>query len=373
MTKHRRNMNNFKWILKIPVIWRFSLIIMVLTTLYWSFMATDRYVSSAHVVLQTSDIAQPEMNFSSMMTGSVGANKSDLLILRDYLLSVDILKQLDSRFDLRAHYSNHDIDLFSRLFSVDSPIEHFHEYYLKRVEVYLDDYSGVLVVNVSAFDQAMASKLATALLQLGEEKMNQMGQRLANEQVAFIEKQVDQLSNRLTSARNTLLEYQDREGMISPTGTVESMTLMVSELKSQLIQLRAKESVLSQFQSKQAPEMVKLTSEIAALKDQIKIENKKLTASQGNGLNKASAEFETLKLKLQFAQELYSNALATLEATRVEAARKLKQVSIIQEPTKPEYAVEPNRLYQITIYILMIGFFTLILNLILMIVKEHKD
>jgi capsular polysaccharide transport system permease protein len=70
---------------------------------------------------------------------------------------------------------------------------------------------------------------------------------------------------------------------------------------------------------------------------------------------------------------MYSNGLATLEATRVEAARKLKQVSVLQAPTLPEYSIEPNSLQKIVVYSLFILIFTLILNLMMLIVKEHKD
>jgi capsular polysaccharide transport system permease protein len=203
--------------------------------------------------------------------------------------------------------------------------------------------------------------------------MNQMGQRLASEQVNFIEKQVADLNVRLEKSLNAVLAYQDKEGLISPTGTVESLSAVVATLKSQLAQLYAQRSALSQFQSARSAEMLKLNSEIMALEKQIKLENNKLTATQGSALNKVTAKYETLKLRAQFAQELYSNALATLEATRVEAARKLKQVSILQSPTSPEYPIEPDRLYNITVTFILLGLLGVILNLFLTIVRDHRD
>lgn len=358
--------------LKHPI-WLISSILIVIISVYWAFIATDRYVSKAHVVLQTSDIAPPELSFTNMLSGAAASNTSDLLLLRDYLLSVDMLKILDEQLNLRTHFSNPDIDYFSRMGEVDEPIEYFHEYYLKRVDVNLDDYSGVLRVSASAFDKTTAIAIVELLLKYGEQRMNQMGQRLASEQVDFIERQVHDLNLRLESARNAVLAYQDKEGLISPTGTVESLSAVIAELKAQLSKLEAQKSMMSQFQSARSAEMIKLNSEIAALKKQVAIENAKLTATQGKALNKVTAEYETLKLRAQFAQELYSNALATLEATRVEAARKLKQVAVLQTPTHPEYAVQPDRIYNITVSVLFIFIITLILNMVLVIIKDHRD
>lgn len=373
MKKHNDSSKSFvKKMVKHPI-WLVSLSLIVLINIYWAFIATDRYVSKAHVVLQTSDIAPPELSFSSMLSGAAASNTSDLLLLRDYLMSVDMLKILDKELDLRSHFSNQEIDFFSRLSEKNEPMEYFHEYYLKRINIYLDDYSGVLRIEASAFDKAMSLAIVERLLKYGEQRMNQMGQRLASEQVQFIEGQVLQLNDRLEKARTAVLAYQDQEGLISPTGTVESLSMVIAELKSQLSKLQAQKSMMSNYQSARSPEMIRLNSEIQALEKQVKVENAKLTATQGKALNKVTAEYETLKLRAQFAQELYSNALATLEATRVEAARKLKQVAVLQTPTEPEYSIAPDRLYNIAVTTLFILLLSLILNMIMVIFKDHKD
>lgn len=365
-------MKQLKQLLKQPL-WLLTISSIIIVTLYWALIASDRYVSQANVVIQTSEIRPPELNFSNMLSGSAASNTSDLLLLRDYLLSVDMLKILDQELGLRAHYADSNIDYFSRLTDENVPIEELHEYYLKRVDIYLDDYSKVLRIKASAFNKEVAVSMVEKLLEYGEKKMNQLGQKLAQEQVQFIEKQVTQLSQNLEVARAEVLAYQNQEGMISPTVTVESVSGIIGELSAELSKLKAKKSVLMNFQSERSSEMIKLSSEIAALEKQIQIENSKLTAKQGNALNAVTAEYETLMLRAQFAQELYSNALATLEATRVEAARKLKQLSVLQTATVPDYAIEPNRLYNIAAFALMAFVLSVILSLMLAIVKDHQD
>jgi capsular polysaccharide transport system permease protein len=354
-------------------LWWYAIALLIAVNVYWSGIATDRYVSKAHVVLQSPDIAPPELSFSSMLSGPAGSNTADLLLLREHLISMDMLKKLDAEFDLRGHFSSSEIDYFSRLSDSKAPLETFFEYFLTRVNARLDDYSGVLIVEAQMFSPQMSQKVVQRLLQYGEQHMNAMGQRLAEDQLAFIEKQVNELNNRLIKANQAVLRFQNQEGILSPSEEAISMASVIAQLQAELISLRAQKKVLASFQSIKSAEMLKVNSQIDSLEQQIVIEKNKLTSSKGNALNAISLEYETIKLKAQFAQELYANALATLEATRVEAARKLKQVSVLAEPNLPEYSIEPQRMYLMALSTILIILSSLILSMVFTIIKDHKD
>tara|TARA_R110001583_G_scaffold127562_1_gene279202 strand:+ start:2644 stop:3729 length:1086 start_codon:yes stop_codon:yes gene_type:complete len=351
--------------------WFICTLFVISTTFYWSLIATDRYISEANVVLESPDISASSFNFSSILSG--GGGSKDLLLLRDHLLSVDMLKKLNAEFDLRSHYANTEVDFFSRLDNKDAPLEIFHNYYLSRIEAVMDDYSGVLRIRVHAFDPQTAHKIATALLLEGEKHMNNMGQRLASEQVGFIETQVEILANRLNDSREAILEYQNKHGLISPAGTVESLTTVVASLESELSQLKTQKTVLNTYQSSSSPDMLRLDSEIDAIQQQITAEQSRMATTSGGALNRISAEYETLQLKTKFSLDLYSNALAALENTRVEAIRKLKQVSILQTPTIPEYSIEPRRSHNIAVFTILAILASIITHLISAIIRDHRD
>ncbi|WP_106420037.1 chain-length determining protein [Salinicola tamaricis] len=340
---------------------------------YWALWASDRYVSHANVVLESPQIAAPTLSFSSLLSGSGAANTADMLLLRDYLRSVDMLKLLITQADFRQHYANAGADFFSALDDENAPLEALHDYYLKRVSVELDDYAGVLRIDVEAFTPQEAHRIAELLLEDGERHMNEMGQRLAQEQVKFLEKQVTVLEKQFQQTRNDLLDYQNVNGLVSPTGTVESLESVVSGLEGQLAIAKARKRALASYQSTRSPEMVRIESEISALDNQIVQERERLARQSGNALNRISSEYQTLLLKAQFAQDSYSGALAALENTRIEAARKLKQVSVLQEPTLPEYPEQPERLYNSVVFAVIALFLTLILNMLILIVKDHRD
>jgi capsular polysaccharide transport system permease protein len=352
--------------------WLACLLATLVMAFYWGLWASDRYVSEANVVLESPQIAAPKLDFQSLLSGS-GASHADMLLLRDYLLSVDMLRQLDQALDFRGHYSAADIDRFSALNDPTAPIEELHEYYLDQVEVELDDYAGVLRIRVDAFTPEMAHAVAQFLLQRGEAHMNAMGQRLAEEQVAFLERQVGKLSEAYEQARQALIDYQNRNGLVSPTGTVESLNAVVANLEAQLANLRARRTALLSYQSERTADVRRVDAEINGLIQQIQQERARMAQQSGDALNVLSSQYQTLELKAQFARDSYSAALMALENTRIEAARKLKQVSVLQSPTLPEYPVEPRRLYNTVVFAIVMLFLALIMHMLILIIRDHRD
>ena len=350
--------------------WALALVAAFVAIFYWSFLATERYVSEATVVLGSPEIAPTSFSFSSLLSGTGGSG--DLLLLREHLLSVDMLRKLDDELALREHYSQSSIDFLSRM-ATDASIESFHKHYLKHIEIIFDEYSAVLRVRVQAYSSEMAHAMASQLLTAGEAHMNDMGQRLAQEQLNFIDAQVATLSERLVSSREALLAFQNKHGLVSPSGTVESIFAIVSQLEGQLALREAERKAGSRFQSNNAAEMIRLQSQIDALRQQIDLEKARMAQNSGDALNRLAAEYETIQLQARFALELYSNSLMALENTRVEAARKLKQISVLQQPTFPEYAVEPRRIRAIMIFLFFALSLAALVHLIMLVIRDHRD
>lgn len=351
--------------------WLLCLLFIIASSCYWFIFATDRYVSETHIILDSPQVQTQGFNLASLVSGSAGGK--DLLLLRDHMLSVDMLNTLDAQLDLRHHYSQPWIDRLSRLAAADVPMETFHRYYQRRVEVRYDEYATVLRVRVQAYDTTMAQVIAQRLLVEGERHMNAMGRRLAEEQVQFIAEQVDELEARFFASREAVLAFQNEHGLVSPTSTVLSRSEVIARLEGELAVLNARQTALADSRSPQSAERIELDSEIRAIAQQIERERERLTTREGMALNRISAEFETLELRAQFALELYSTALAALESTRIDAIRTLKQVSLLQEPTLPEYAQEPRRLYNTTLYGVIAILITLIIHLFMAIVRDHQD
>ncbi len=346
----------------------------LLALLYWGVLASDRYVSEAHVIVQRTDMANSQsVDFSSLISGVAGANHADQFLLRDYLLSVDMLKKLDARLDLRSHFSNASYDLLSRMWDAEQALELFHRYYLRRVSVDFDERAGILVIKAQAYVPQMAMAITTMLVEEGERYMNELAHRLADEQVRFLEQQVEQRKQESLLARQNVIEFQNSNSLVSPQGTVEGMMSTINKLEARLTELKASRGALQGYLSKQAPAVVKLTLEIEAMEKQIEQERSRLAAPAGKALNITVDEFQRLQLSAEFAEDVYKTALVALEKGRVEATRIIKKVSILQAPTVPQYPMEPRRLYNLIVFVLVATIIAGIIHLLAAIIRDHKD
>lgn len=347
-------------------------VLIFLVTLYWSLIASDRYVSKACLVIDRTDLSNGDtMDFASILGGGKGSH--DLHLMQEYLLSVDMLEKLDARLDLRAHYSDSKRDFISRMWFKNSSLEWFHKHYLSRISIQVDDMISVLRIDAQAYTPEMAYSIASLLVEEGERFMNEMAHRLAREQVAFLEKEVSQMNDRLLSARKAALDYQNAKGLLSPEATAASFTAIISGLESRLSDLKARRKAMLGYLNPKVPAIAQVNLEIAALEKQLTEERARLASPQGQTLNVAVEEYQRLQMDATFAQDLYRAALVALEKGRVEATRTLKKVSILQTPTRPEYPLEPRRIYNIVVFFLSTFVVTGILYLLAAIVRDHSD
>lgn len=345
----------------------------LLVAIYWSFVASDIYISKANVVLETPSVSIGEsVSFQSLLSGSSNKN-SDMLMLKEYILSVDMMKKVEEEFGFRKHYSNKNIDYFSRLKHEAGTIEEDHEYYKKRISVNLDDYSQVLRIEVEGFEPEYAYKIANFIIKNGEHKINSLGQVLAEEQVEFLEKQVFALNKKMENARSDLLAYQNIHGLVSPIGAINNINTIIVGLESTLSNLEAELKALMTYQSSKSSKVIFLKDKILALSEQINLEKNKIVKDNQNALNFISSEYQNLELKFNFSRDTYGAALVALESTRIESVRKLKQLYVLQTPTYPEYPIKPMRLYNTFMYILVTLLFYFIVKMLLMIIKDHND
>lgn len=353
---------------------RVILILAVLTSAYWLIFASNRYVSEANVIIRKTDsVGAPSFDLGMLVSGVATVDRANQLLLRDYLLSVDMLKKLDQSLDLRTHYSSSDHDLVSRMWFQDASLEWFHRHYLRRVEVEFDDFSGVLRIKVQAYSPEMAQAITELLVKEGERYMNVLGHEMAQVQVDFLVTQVDQAQERFQKASQELLNYQNKAGLLSPQATAESINAIIATLEGQRAQLQTQLASLPKTLDRDHPNIQMLKQSLRAVDAQIKAEKLKLATPSGGTLNKYVEEFYRLEMNVQFTQELYKSSLTALEKGRIDATRMLEKVSVLQSATLPEYPMEPRRLYNTLVTLLLALILAGILKLLKSIVLDHVD
>jgi capsular polysaccharide transport system permease protein len=340
---------------------------------YWFMVASDRYVSEARVIVQRADLSGGQsMDFSSLIAGTGGTNRNDQLLMRDHLLSMDMLRKLETQLKLRQHYGTQG-DWLSRLWSPEAPMEVFMAYFRSRVSVELDEYAGVLSVRVQAYTPEMARDIAQAMVTEGEATMNATAHALAREQVEFLTREVNTQGERAKRARTALLDYQNRKGMVSPQAAAETVAAIISRLESQLTDLQTRRTSQLGYLQPDSATIVELNLQIDAVQRQLTTEKSRLTAPGGKTLNATVEEFQRLQMEAEFAQEIYKTSLVALERGRVEATRTLKKVSVLQSAGLPEKPQQPLRLYNTIVFIITALLIAGVLQLLGAIVRDHTD
>ncbi|MDD5275413.1 MAG: chain-length determining protein [Methylovulum sp.] len=346
----------------------------LLSVLYWTVIASDRYISQAHAIIQSTDITSGQtMDLSSLLGNSNSGNRTDQLLLRDYLLSVDMLKKLDAKLGLRAHYSDKAHDVLSRMWFDDVSLEKFYDYYLSRVSIEFDEYAGVLVINAQAYDAKMAHAITATLVAEGERFMNKLAHELAQEQVDFLKQEIEQIRADTMTARQAMLNFQNKYGMVSPEATTENVAGIVNSLEAKLTDLQTTRAAMLGYLMPDSANISELNLQISAVEKQIAREKARLTSTSSKTLNRTVEEYQRLKMNAEFTQDIYKTALVALEKGRFEASRTLKKMSILQTPTLPEYALEPRRFYNSTVSLIVILLTAGILQLLAAIIRDHKD
>lgn len=346
----------------------------VLAMVYWGLIASNRYVSEASIEIERTDmVGAASLDFGSLLSGVGGGRSKDQLLLREYLRSLDMLKKLDAQLDLRGHYSDSSRDPLSRMWGRERRQEIFHQHYLSRTSIELDEYSGLLLIKVQAYEPQMAKAITDMLVSEGERYMNELGHAVALDQVAFLEKQVAEMGQRAIEARRELLAYQNAKGMLSPQALAETLQGTVNRLESQLTDLKARRAALLGYLSPEAPGVVEINLQIKAIEKQIELEQGRLTSPKGKTLNVTVEEYQRLELAAKFAEDVYKTALVALERGRVESLRTLKKVAVLQSPSLPDYPLEPRRIYNIVAFTLAALLLAGIIHLLAAIIRDHRD
>ncbi len=348
------------------------LIFSVLGIIYWC-VASDRYVSEAIVIVQNTETGSSSSpsDLLSMFTGGSG-NKADQMILVEFLTSLDMLEKLDQKLNLKDHYSSKDIDYISRLKGND--IESFFEYYKKRVDVTYDEYSGVVRISSQAFDPDTAEKITSMLVHTGEDFMNNLTHKIADEQVVFLSKQVEISKTDLLEANQKLLNFQNKKRMISPATEVENYQILIADLEKQKSELLIKKDSLSNTIGANNQINQNIQNNIQAIDAQIsKIRERITNANDNSALNELADEERLLKMDVEFKKEIYSSTLSGLAKGKLSAARLIKNVSILQSPSKPQYAMKPERIYNICATLVVMLLVCGMLQLLKAIILDHVD
>ena len=268
--------------------------------------------------------------------------REDTLFLRQFIHSLDLLKRLDQKLDLRRHYQQAVRDPLYKL-PTDIDQERLLDYYRARVELSFDDLSSLLTVRVQGFDPVFAKRLNDAILAECDRFVNDFSQRVARDQMAFSSGELERASGVLQEAKGKLLAFQTRNQMLDPISQARAAGTLTAELQASLSRQEAELRNALTYLNADSYQVRALRSQVESTRQQIALERSRATSGRGGQqLNQLAADFHALTTQVGFAEDSYKLSLAAVENARIDTARKMKSLIVIEPPTQPETAIYPR-------------------------------
>lgn len=348
---------------------------LLLYGLYLGLAAADRFVSESVVsVRQSGGDGGGLPGAALMLAGITPATHEDTLQLKDFVHSQGLLDKLEATLRLRQHFAQAGADWPFQL-REGATREDFVRYFRSRVEVSFDERSALLKVRTQGFTPEFAQRLNQGILDESERFVNETSHRIARERMRFAEGELALAGQRLQAARKELLGFQTRHKLLDPTAQAASTGALAAELQASRSRLEAELNSLLTYLKDDAYQVRNLRARLNALDQQIAKEREQATSDsrKGGQLNVLAVDFQALQLKVQFAQDAYKLALAAVENARIESTRKLKNLVVVEPPTRPETAEYPLKAYNLATLLTVCVLLFAIGRLVLAIIREHQD
>ncbi|MBF0752451.1 MULTISPECIES: capsule biosynthesis protein [unclassified Pasteurella] len=356
-----------------PLLWITVIIPTFFSALYFILFAADVYISESSFVVRSprNQAALSGVGALLQNTGFARA-QDDTYSVQEYIRSRTALEQLQQQLPIRGYYENNG-DLLSRFnaFGINDSQEAFYRYFKERLTVDFDSISGIATLRVRAFAAEEGQKINIELLKQGEDLINRLNERARKDTLNYAEQAVVDAEKMANDSADALSQYRIQHKIYDLPAQSGVQVSLISTLKSEIIKV---ETQLAQLQSitPDNPQVAALKMRQKSLTEEM-TQQIKLLAGSNDSLVTQSPEYQRLLMSNELAQQMLATAITSLQNARNEADRQQLYLEIINQPSKPDWALEPYRLYNI-LATLIIGLMLYgLLSLIIAGIKEHKN
>ncbi len=329
-------------------LYRYFLLMVVLPTAivaaYYYLFASNQYVSKADYIVKRADVAVSANGFAQLFGMNLGgsATTSESHLVSDYLLSHDAVARLRKEDGLVARFRRDGVDLLSRLWSANPTPERLQKYYQRHVHVEQDSESGISHLEVRAFSPQDAYAIASKLMLLGEERINQLNVRTYRDQISSAAKELDDANTALSQAQETLTGFRRQHQDIDPEGSGKAQIGLVSQLTGNLVTARARQRAMQGVISPDSPQYRAITAQVRALETQIAGQSNRI-AGTGPSIAASLGDYENLVIRRENAARRYTAVAAQYDQSRADAERKQVYLIRVVNANMPVKSLYPER------------------------------
>lgn len=347
----RRDASLMRWV-TIVSFWLIAGLPTLGAVLYYGFLASDQYYSEAQFA-----VSGGESMVADGLTAVTGIPSittiQDTQIIAKFLVSRAAVEKINERADLIRRYSTREADWYAR-FNKGKPIENFVRYWEKMVDVSIKMPGGILNLKVRAFQPEDAQTITQAAVDVSEELINDLNQRMYADAVKSAQQDVERSAARLANARISAEKARSEAGILDVGSAITSLGALLNELKASTLTMQREYQTQLRSVSEDAPQMRNLRARITAANAQIAELESRFTSTRRASTDPTVAESMTrlaiVDLEKQIAERIYTGAVSTLEVAQMTTERKRMYLNTFVRPALPQEAQYPRRLLSMGLF-----------------------
>ena len=346
-----------------------AMVPVVIAVCYFGFIASDRYVSESGVVLRSGNQSVSSLSFGGLLPVS-NPDTQDVLVVSDYIESMEMALHLDEKLQLREHFSDKSLDFVSRL-TGDSNDEEYLDYLRDMIDINFEETSSIISIRTRAFAPALAHDINDEIIKRSELLINRLSDRIVEDTLQAARAEVNDAVENARNISARLSEFTSENQSINPGTDASSITGLIAALESKLAETRALYTEKAAYMRESSAEVRALKNRINGIETELQRERQRL--SNDHGVGTAIEKFKPLLVEEELARERYAAALMALETARVESQTKKRYLATFVKPGMPTSSTEPDRLIDAFSAVLLSFLLYAIFALFRAAIREHID
>jgi capsular polysaccharide transport system permease protein len=342
----------------------FSFILLVLLPTigagyYLYTMAKDQFVSEVGFTVRREE-APLVSNLLTTLGNVSSSSSSDSDILFEYVRSQELVRRVDEEIDLRSLYGAvYDEDPLFGL-NPDATIEELVDYWQRVVRVSYAPSTGLLELEVRAFDPQTATRVARLVFSESSEMINELSQIARDDATRYAREDLERAQADLKALRQSLTEFRMRTQIVDPQAAIQGQMGLLASLQQQLGEALIEYDLLVGKAPENDPRILQVKGRLEAIRARIDQERQQFgqggDVADGENYATMVARFEQLLVEREFAEQKYATAVANFDRAQTEAQRQSRYLAAYVGPTEAESAIYPRRL----MIFLLVAFFSTI-------------
>lgn len=356
------------------LLWVTVIIPTVSALIYFSVWASDQYVSESSFVVRSSGNQSASTGLGVLLQNAGFARaQDDTYTVQEYMRSRSALDALSKKVPVRSYYESQG-DIFSRFnpLGLSDSHEEFYQYYTGKVSIHFDSITGISVLQVKSFAAGESKEINQELLNQAEALINQLNDRARKDTVMFAEQNVRTAEERVKEASDSLMVFRTRNGIFDLKEQSSVQLGLISKLQDELIVIRTQLDQVKAM-TPDNPQLAGLRAREQSLRKEIDQQMRLISGSGEGSMARKAAEYQRLYLENELAEKQLAAALNSLESAKAEADRQQLYLEVVSQPSEPDFALYPQRLYNILATFIIGLMLYGILKLLVASIREHKN